>query len=177
MKTKSLFVLVLTLSTLIAGAQGTLKIGYADVDYIFAQLPEAKQVESSLQNHQKQLQSQLQAKYEEYQTKMTAFQNLPADTPEAIQRDRMNELAQLEQSITQFQQSAQESMENKRVSLLEPIYEKVGNAIQAVSEEAGYDFVLTAGVGGSDIVLFAKEEYDISDVILQKLGITPPAGN
>ena len=149
-----------------------MKIAYADVDYVFTKLPDAKQIESTLQAHSAQLENTLKTRYEEYQKKAEAFRNLPADTPEAIQRDKMTELQQLEQNITQFQQEAQTSIEKKRRDLMEPVYTKVGNAIKAVAEEGGYDYVLTAGVGGADIVLYAKEDYDISAKVLLKLGVT-----
>ena len=170
MKSKLILVLVMSMATGMASAQG-LKIAYADVDYIFSKMPEAKQIESSLQTHQTQLQSQLKAKYDDYQAKLAAFQNMPATTPDAVQRDKMNELAQLEQSIQQFQMDAQQSMETKRGELLDPVYTKVGNSIKSVAEENAYDFVLTAGVAGTDIVLFAAEKYDISDLVLKKLGV------
>ena len=83
----------------------------------------------------------------------------------------VNELAQLEQGIQSFQQKAQESLVTKREELLAPVYTKVGNSIKAVAEENSYDFVLTAGVGGTDIVLFAAEEFDISDLVLKNMGI------
>ena len=172
MKMRTLLAIVFSLVEVMTNAQTNLKIGYADVDYIFSKLPDAKQIESSLQAHQVQLQSQLKARYDEYKQKLAALNGMPADTPEAIQRDKMNELAQLEQRIQEFQQSAQESMENKRVQLLEPVYTKVGNAIKAVAEENKFDFILTAGVGGTDIVLYAGEEHDVSELVLKKLGVT-----
>ncbi len=171
MKNK-LMLMIAALTMLSMTSFGQVKIAYADVDYIFSKLPEAKQIESSLQSHQTQLQGQLKAKYDEYQTKLQALNSLPATTPEAIQKDKMNELMRLEQNIQEFQTSAQESMEQKRVSLLDPIYTKVGNGISAVAKENGYDFVLTAGVGGTDIVLYANESYDISDLVLKHLGVT-----
>ncbi len=170
MKSKLFFVLVLSMAAGLASAQN-LKIAYADVEYIFSKMPESKQIESSLQAHQTQLENQLKAKYDEYQQKLTALQNLPATTPDAVQRDRMNELAQLEQNIQTFQQDAQKSMESKRGELLDPVYTKVGNSINSVAEENGFDFVFTAGVGGTDIVLYANEQYDISDLVLKKMGV------
>lgn len=170
MKSKLFLVLVLTMTTGWLSAQ-SLKIAYADVEYIFSKMPESKQIESTLKAHQTQLENQLKAKYDEYQQKLTALQNMPATTPDAVQRDRMNELSQLEQSIQSFQVDAQQSMDTKRTELLEPVYTKVGNSIKAVAEENAYDFVLTAGVGGTDIVLFAAEKYDISDTVLKKMGV------
>ena len=155
-------------------AQGQ-KIGFADVDYIFSQMPDSKQVEAALKAHQGQLESTYKAKVQDYQTKANAYQNLPATTSETVQRDKMMELAQLEQSIQQFEQSAQTELNNKRIQLMEPIYKKVGDAIEAVANEQGFDLILTASVG-ADVILFSKDEYDLSDAVLKKMGITP-SGN
>jgi len=173
MKNK-LYLLIMTVCLMVisTGVQAQLKIGYADVDYIYSKLPEAKQIESTLQAHSSQLETTLKTKIEDYQQKYQAVSQLGPDTPEAIQRDKINELQQLEQSIQQFQQEAQASLEKKRLTLLEPVYTKVGNAINAAAEEGGFDFILTAGMAGADVVLFAKEEYNISDKILNKLGVT-----
>ena len=50
------------------------KIGYAEWDYIFSQLPEFKQIDNDLKTHGDQLQAQLQAKYKEYETKLKTYQ-------------------------------------------------------------------------------------------------------
>ncbi|MDH5396780.1 MAG: OmpH family outer membrane protein [Cyclobacteriaceae bacterium] len=173
MKTNFFWVAALLFMAFAANAQTTpLKIAYADVDYIFSRMPEAKQIESQLQAHQNKLEEQYKAKVAEYQQKFQALQNMPADTPEAIQQDKMNELAQMEQNIQQFQQNAQSSIAKKREDLLTPVYTKVGDSIKAVAVEKGYDFVLTAGVGGTDIVLYADEKHDISALILAKMGVS-----
>ncbi len=171
---KSRFIVYVAALVLMAfSANAQTKIGYADVDYVYTKMPESKEIESKLQSHTTMLQNQMQAKYTDYDTKLKAFQSMPADTPEAIQQDKANELQQLQESITKFQQDAQASLEKKRVQLMEPIYTKVGNAIKAVATENGYDYILTAGVGGADIVLYASEKFDISDQVITKLGGTP----
>ncbi len=158
-------------------AQTTMKIGYADVDYILGQMPESKQVESELQAHNTQLQNQLQAKYQEYQQKLQAYQQGAATMVDAVKNERETELAQLEQRIQKFQQDAQASMQKKTSTLMEPLYTKVGNNIEAVAKENGYTHILNGQVGGIDVVLYADEKYDISDLVLKKMGITPAPSN
>src|SRR5688572_27014275 len=80
------------------------KIGYADTEYIFSQLPEFKQVDVDLKAHGTQLQSQLEAKSKELETKYKAYQNMPATTPDAIRADKERELQQLQEGIQKFQQ-------------------------------------------------------------------------
>lgn len=150
-----------------------LKIGYADVEYIYSKMPEAKQVESELQAHNTQLQNQLQAKYKEFQEKLQVYQQQAPQMVDAVRQSTEEELAQMEQNIQKFQQQAQASLENKRTTLMEPVYTKLGNAIEAVATSNNYAYILSGQIGGMDIVLYAKPEYNVSDLVLKEMGITP----
>lgn len=170
-----LTVIALSFGLAAAQAQTAPKIAYADVDYIIAQMPEAKQVEAELKAHNTQLQNQMQAKYQEYQQKLQAYQQGASTMVDAIRQEKETELAQLEQRIQKFQQDAQSSMQKKQVDLMQPLYTKVGNNIEAVAKENGYSYVLNGQIGGIDVVLYADEKFDISDLVLKKMGVTPAA--
>lgn len=175
MKNRVLVVLALTLASFAAQAQTAMKIGYADVDYIMDQMPETKQVEAELKAHNTQLQNQLQAKYQEYQQKLQAYQQGAANMVDAIRQEKETELAQLEQRIQKFQQDAQGSLQKKSADLMQPLYEKIGSTIETVAKENGYAYILSGRVGGLDVVLYADPKNDVSDLVLKKMGITPPA--
>lgn len=150
------------------------KIGYAEWEYIFGQMPEYKQIDNELKTHGAQLENQLKAKYAEYQTKLKTFTDMPATTPEAIKKDKETELAQLQESIQKFQQDAQTSLQKKQTELMAPVYAKVGKAIEEVAKENGFSFIINPQIpGGGDILLYSDEKYNVSVLVLKKLGITP----
>ncbi|MBS1545014.1 MAG: OmpH family outer membrane protein [Bacteroidetes bacterium] len=152
------------------------KIGYAEWDYIFSQLPEFKQIDNDLKTHGDQLQSQLQAKYKEYETKLKTYQASASTMVDAVRRDKETELTQLQENIQKFQQDAEASLRKKQSDLMEPVYAKVGKAIEEVAKENGYSFIINPQlVGGGDILLYNDEKYNISTLVLKKLGITPTA--
>ena len=152
------------------------KIGYADWEYIFTQLPEFKQIDSELKTFGTQLENQLKSKYQDYETKLKAYQGMPATTPDAIKADKERELAALQESIQKFQQDAQTSLQTKQNSLMEPVISKVGKVIESVAKENGYSFILAPQAqGGTDILLYSDDKYDISSLVLKKLGVTPVA--
>jgi outer membrane protein len=154
----------------------TQKIGYADTEYIFSQMPEMKQLENDLKTHGTQLENQLKAKYQEYQTKLTAYNGMPATTPDAIKKDKETELAQLQENIQKFQQDAQASIQKKQTDLMEPLYAKVAKAIGEVAKENAYTFVINSQLGaGADVLLYNDENYDVSKLVLKKMGVTPTA--
>jgi len=150
------------------------KIGYAESDYIMSQLPEAKKIESELTTHGTQLQNQLKAKYDDIQARMKAYQGMPATTPDAIKADKEREIASLQENYQKFQQDAQSSYQKKQTDLLDPIYKKIGKAIEEVAKENGYTFIINPQLpSGGDILLFSDEKFNISDLVLKKLGVTP----
>lgn len=173
MRNKLMLALVAVFACFAAQAQTGMKIGYAEVDYILSQLPETKQVEADLQAHNTQLQNQLQSKYQEYQEKGAVYQQGAANMIEAVRKEKEQELTDLGSRLQQFERDAQTSLQKKQNDLMAPLFKKVGDTINAVATEDGYDYIISSGVGGVDIVLFAKEEHDISDTVLKKLGVTP----
>ncbi|MFT4833298.1 MAG: outer membrane protein [Marinoscillum sp.] len=176
MKTRILSVIIALVAC--AGhlsAQDGLKIGYTNADYVLSLLPEAKQIEAELKAYEKQLQNQIQAKYNDLQGKMADYQANAAGWDDLIRTDKETEIQTLQQGIQKFTQDAEVSMGNKRNQLLKPVYEKIGNAIEQIAIENSYSHIFSAGSPGFDVLLYARESDDVSNLILKKLGITPPA--
>jgi outer membrane protein len=159
-----------------APAQPAQKIGYADWNYIFSQMPEYKQIDNELKTHGSQLENQLKAKYQDYEAKVEAFKKLAANTSDIIKQDKERELIALQENIQKFQQDAQASVQKKQVDLMQPVYAKVGKAIEDVAKEQGYSFILNPQLlSGDDVLLYSDEKYDISGSVLKKLGVTVTA--
>lgn len=169
-----LFVLAIgTITTQAQTATASTKIGFADVDYIFGQMPEAKQIETELNSTQSQLKNQIDTKYQEFQKKLADYQANINTMLDAVRQNTERELAQLQENLQKLQQDAQATIENKRNQLMEPVFNKVGKAIEDVAKENGYTFILSQQIGGLDVILYADEKNDVSDLVLKKLGVTP----
>lgn len=153
------------------------KIGYTNVDYVLSQMPESKQVESQLKDYSTQLENQLKAKYAEFQTKGEAYQKGGATMTEVVRADKEKELQNLQQSIQEFQRSADASIQQKQQALLKPVLDKLQKTIDVVADENGYAYVFNsdAGYGTTPILLHGPKDGDISDLVLKKMGITPGA--
>lgn len=156
-------------------AQAQQKIGYTSVEYVLAQMPESKMVESDLKAFGSQLEAQLKTKTTEYQTKVDAYQKLPAGTAQVVKDDKGKELQQLGQSIQEFQQNAQQQMQQRQQTALKPVLDKIQKNIDAVAEENGYAYILNSDSGSSPVLLHGPKDGDVSDIILKKMGITPSA--
>lgn len=149
------------------------KIGFADVDYIFSQMPESKQIDAELQSMQTQLKNNLEAKAKEFQTKVAAYQKESAGMLDAVRANTERELQQMQANLEKLQQDAQTTIQNKQNQLMGPVYDKVGKAIEDVAKENGFALILNQQIGGLDVILFGDEKVDVSDLVLKKMGVTP----
>ena len=171
---KLVLFLVLGLGAHLSQAQtASVKVGYADVDYIFNQLPESKAIEAELKSTQAQLKNQIDAKYQDFQKKLADYNANLNTMLEAVRANTERELTQMQQNIEKLQADAQTTIQTKQTQLMDPVYKKVGKGIEDVAKENGFTFILNQQIGGLDVILYGDEKMDISDLVLKKLGVTP----
>lgn len=177
MKTRWIFILAFLAAAVTANAQEGLKIGYTNAEFILGNMPEAKQIESDLKVHEQQLSAQLEAKSQDFQTKYQEYQRTAQNMIPEVRADKEQELQNLQQSIQKFQQDAQQSLARKQAELVQPVYDKIQTAIDKVAKANGYTHVLNSGQPemGLNILLFARDEDDISNLVFAELGVEPPA--
>lgn len=169
------FLFAFGLVTSVASAQTPSKIGSADVDYIFSQMPEFKQIDAELKSLENMLKKNLEAKGQEFQRKVAEYQQNAGTMLDAVRQNTERELQQLQANLEKMQQDAQAEIQKKSTTLMEPVYAKVGKAIEDVAKENGYSFILNQQIGGLDVILYGDQNADVSDLVLKKMGVTPAA--
>ena len=172
---KLVLLVVLGLAAVTSYAQTASKIGYADVDYIFSQMPESKQIDAELKSLQTQLKNQIDAKVAEFQKKYQDYTQNLNTMLDAVRANTERELQQLQQNIEKLQQDSQTTIQNKQNQLMDPVYKKVGKAIEDTAKENGFTLILSQQIGGLDVVLYGDDNSDVSDLVLKKMGVTPAA--
>ena len=178
MKTRLIFIFAFFAAAVSAYAQDAgIKIGYTNAEYILSNMPEAKQIETELKSYEQQLMNQLQAKSADFDKKVQEYQQTAENMIPEVRADKENELSNLQKSIQKFQQDAQASLQKKQGELLQPAFDKIQKAIDEVAKSNGYSHILNSGQPevGLNILLYAREEDNISDLVFKQLGIEPPA--
>jgi outer membrane protein len=167
-------VLILVLMTVPFSVNAqTSKVGYADPEYIFSQLPDGKQIDATLKTISDQLNSVIDAKDAEWKKKFTDYMANEKNMLEALRNNTLSEIEQLQENVKNLKQDAQAEMEKKQQQLLQPVYIKIKKAIEDVARENGYSIVLSHRVGGMAALLFVTNNDNLSDRALKKLGVTP----
>ena len=177
MKTNLLtsFFLVMLLAAFSAGAQeaaAPIKIGYTNVTYIFNLSPKSKEIESELKSRQTMLSKEIENKQKDFQEKLAAYQKAQGNMLESIKADKENELRNLQTSIETLQRNAEAELKNKYDELIAPESDRISKAVKEVATENGYTYIIN---GDPNTVLYSSEKYDVTNLVLKKLGINPPA--
>ena len=152
-------------------ASKSLKIGYTNVNYVLSISPASKVIQKQLEETQKQYLKTIEDKNRELETKFEAYQKAQANMPEAIKKDKEEELRNLQRSIQTLQENAQEDLRKKENDLVKPELEKIYKAVNDVAKENGFSHVLNS----DQVLLYADEEYDVTELVMNKLGIKAPA--
>ncbi len=153
-----------------------LKIGYTNVEYIMSLMPEMEQIDADVTDYCAQLDQQIQTKIQDFQQKGAAYQQAASTMTDEARSQKEQELGKLRQDIEKFQQDVQASYSRKLQELLEPVQTKVYNAINAVAAENNYTHVLSESAGqAGPILLYTKDDDPFTNLVLAKLGVTPPA--
>lgn len=88
-------------------------------------------------------------------------------TPIQLQQ-RQAELEKQRQAIQKYEEEAQQNLEMHRGELLDPILNRVNDAIKAVAKENGILMIFDVSSGS---MLFAEETIDVTPLVKTKLGM------
>lgn len=160
--------LILIAVTLLSTAVFGQKFGHLNSNDLLMAMPERSAVEEDVKKYAQQLESQLSIMSKEYQAKVQDYQSKEATMTETIKKDKIKEITNLEERISEFQQTAQSELQDKEEKLLRPIIDKAKTAIEEVAKENGYTYIFDSGVG---VLLYQKDSDDIMPLVKKKLGI------
>jgi outer membrane protein len=170
-----MLLIVLFLGPVISQGQDSLrftKIGYADVDYIYSKLPASKQIDTELKSLQTQLENQLKTKYNQFQEKYRYITEREKSMTPAQLQLAQKELQTLQDDFQKLEQTSQTKFQQRQKDLMQPVTLSIQKAIGEVAKEHQYTFILNAGAGTQDLVLHADDNVDVSDLILEKMGVS-----
>lgn len=147
----------------------TLKIAHVNTNEIMNDMPERAKAEKDLENYYNELQEQLKTMYGEYQNKLQDYQANVETMSNLVKQSKEKELVDLESRITAFQANAENDFDAKRAELLQPLLEKIQNAINSVGKEKGYTYVIDLATGAA--VYVGTDAVDITKDVKAKLGV------
>lgn len=152
-----------------------IKIGYTDAQLIVSQMSEYRDILNRLQGMADAGQTEYQNLIKTYQEKLDDYQKKQALLSETARKTREDELAKMQAEIQQFLQNKEQELQKREEELMNPLLERVQNAINEVAGEKGLTLVINAQASGSPVLLYADSTMDVTESVMAKLGIPKPA--
>lgn len=170
--------LLLMALALPAGAQ---KYACVNTEYILGNVPEYNQALNKLNKYIEEWRKELESKQAEVDELRQQYQQEAYLLPENLKQRRQDEMRNKEAELRALQQqrfAPGGDLDQKRAELMKPVQDRIYNAIERVAREKNYAFVFDKS--SSATVIYVAEKYDISNQVLEMLGVkpgsTPPSG-
>jgi len=149
---------------------GQLQIGYVNSEAIIKALPDAQDAQKKLDAIIQEWKEEIKKMERELDIKNTDFEKrklIMSDNKRiVIEKD----LAKMVDDIAAYRQSKfgyKGELYTQQEEIMKPIQNKIFTAIEDVAEDEELDYVFDKS--GDIIFLYAKEEYDITAKVLEKL--------
>lgn len=170
MKINQLTILGILFCMLLGSQLYAQKFGYLNSQLLLSELPEVKMADANLQALQTQMEKKgqqmvqdLEAKYRELQKKEQSGEI----SPKALEEEA-RKLKEQEAEIGKYEQDMQKQLLTKRQEMLQPVLDRVNNAIKDVANENQFSYIFDSSAG---ILLYAQETFDVTALVKTKLGI------
>lgn len=147
------------------------KYAYVDTEYILSNIPEYTDAQDYLDDLAIEWQKEIENKFTEIDKLYKDYQAEAILLPEEIKSQKENEIIQKEKEAKELQKKRfgkDGDLFKKRIELVQPIQEKVYNAIEDIATTRNYSFIFDKAAGSS--ILFADAKLDLSDDILEEIG-------
>lgn len=163
------FAIAIVMFVLPLGAMAQSKLAHMNSQEIIVEMQEYKDAVTSLQNREKGYQDELTRISEEFQKKYQEYVAQADSLPRNIAERREKELSDMQQRAQEFQQEAQQAMQQAQQDAMNPILQKVSDAVQAIGKAEGYTYVID--LANSSVTYVGTDAIDITAKIKAQLGI------
>lgn len=163
---KKLIVLLFMILPLGAFAQ-EVKIAFVNTQEVFMDMPEVSTMEKQMADLNEKYKIELKQMQDEYTKKYSDFVAQQDSLTENIKLRRMQEVQDLQGRMDNFVQVAQQDVQKKQQELLQPLQQKMMDAIKAVGAEKGYTYIIDPQV----LLYTGSNAIDATSFVRAKLGL------
>jgi len=161
-------IMLIAAMALIAISASAQKIGIVNYEELCTLMPEYMDAQRTIAAVSKETGDTFQEMANEFQNKRTAYDQKQSTWTASVKEAKQKELADMQQRLQEFQQTAYQELQDKQNELLLPIREKAINAIKELAKAQGIVVVLDA----SQLLYFDEENtVDLMPLVRTALGI------
>lgn len=169
----------------------SVRIGIVDLRKVFDGYYKTKDADSKIKEEAASLEKTAKSMLEDYKKANEEYKQLQeAASDSAISseekqkrrktaEDKLLEIRQLEQQVTQYQRQSEATLLEKRRRMRDQILREIRETVVTKSKAAGYTLVIDTAaesVNQTPVVLYTTGENDLTEELLKQLNANAPAG-
>ncbi|MCQ2259050.1 MAG: OmpH family outer membrane protein [Bacteroidaceae bacterium] len=145
--------------------------GYLSFNEVMKAMPEYAQAIKSLEELKDAYDKELERSESDFSKKYAEYIDGQKSFPENIMLKRQKELQMLMDQSIQFKKEALELLAKSEEELMQPVTERLKEAIAEVGKANKYAFILNTDANAYPYISSEGEAEDCTDAVLTKLGI------
>lgn len=170
-KMKQLFLIAIAAVTL-ASCNKTaeakdFKTAYVDTARLMEEYTESKDIEAKYKAKSAEMGKELEAEIARFKSDAASFQKNAQANGQAWAQQKGAELQRREQQLTYAQQGMLQQLQRESGTEMDSLVKRVKTFIKDYGKDKGYEYIY--GTGESANVLYAKDQYDITNEIVKLL--------
>ena len=141
-----------------------------DSEKVFKSLTAYNNALTQIENLSEQYQAKVDAKFQEVERLYNSYIQQRASLSEATRQQREQQILQKEQEATEYQESlfgTEGELMKKRMELIQPIQQKVFDAIERIATQYGYDLVID--ISANPTILYYSSKVDFTQRVISEL--------
>ena len=141
-----------------------------DSEKVFKSLSAYNNALTQIENLSEQYQAKVDAKFQEVERLYNSYIQQRASLSEATRQQREQQILQKEQEASEYQESlfgTEGELMKKRMELIQPIQQRVFDAIERIATQYGYDLVID--ISANPTILYYSSKVDFTQKIINAL--------
>ena len=160
-------IFVIAIASLMAFTAGAQKLGRVNFNELVMLMPEMDAARETIAAAQKEAEETYAAMVEEYQGKVSQYQQKSGSWTAAIKESKEKELMDIQNRIQEFQQNISQELQQQQNQLVAPINEKANDAVKELAKAKGIDVLFDA----SQAIYFSDAVIDLTAEARKALNI------
>lgn len=169
---KRVWVAALLVALMAPAAFAQQKLGYVDSEYILSKLPDYATVQQNLDRMAQEWQKEIEDKQQEVDDLFREYQARELLYVAEERKRRRDDIIRQEEEVEKLRAQyfgPEGELFQQQEKLMRPLQERILTAMEEVATSEGYDYVFD--ISGDYLFLYAREQLNLSDQVLEEMGI------
>ena len=149
--------------------QESLKIGHVSIQAIVQQLPETDSIQTVLKKEADDMEKLYNEMLQEHDANVKKYEAEKSTYSEFVRNAKESDLMEMATKIQNYQQTANQQLQRRNMELIQPVYEKINQAIETVALQNSFTYVLDLSNG--TVAYHSPSSENLNALVMKELGI------